>query len=122
MQVLVVDDNEINLRVACAYLKALGLSTESIFTANNGKEAINAAEKNKFDLIFMDIQMPEMDGVEAAKSILEDKENQPMIVALTANTSPEAQSEYRRSGMEMVLHKPVNKSAFKSALMLLESG
>ncbi len=121
MLLLIVDDNEINLRVACAYLKALGVPPESIFTACDGKQAVESCEKNQFNMIFMDIQMPEVDGVEAAKMILANDEHQPVIIALTANTSEEAEAEYREAGMQMILHKPVNKSAFKGALSLLES-
>ena len=121
MHLLVADDNEINLRVACAYLKALGIPAESIHTAANGREATEMCQKLSFDLIFMDIQMPEVDGIEATRQILQSTENKPTIVALTANTSEEAEKEYRAAGMEMVLHKPVNKSAFMNALKLAEA-
>ncbi|MCW8875938.1 MAG: response regulator [Kangiellaceae bacterium] len=121
MHLLVADDNEINLRVACAYLKALGIPPESIHTASNGREATELCNERDFDLIFMDIQMPEVDGIEATRQILENKETKPAIVALTANTSEEAEREYRAAGMKMVLHKPVNKSAFMSALKLAEA-
>ena len=120
MHLLVADDNEINLRVACAYLKSLGVPEASISTATNGQEAIDHCTRNAFDLIFMDIQMPEVDGVQAAKEILENHTHKPTIVALTANTSQEAEQEYRDIGMRMVIHKPVNKSAFKEALSLIE--
>lgn len=118
MLLLVADDNEINLKVACAYLKSLGIPAESIHTAANGREATELCTQTQFDLIFMDIQMPEVDGVQAAKEILENHLHKPKIVALTANTSQEAEAEYRAIGMQMVLHKPVNKSAFKDALKL----
>lgn len=121
MHLLVADDNEINLRVACAYLKALGVPPESIVTACNGREATQLCLEQDFDLIFMDIQMPEIDGIEATRLILESTKTKPAIVALTANTSDEAEREYRAAGMQMVLHKPVNKSAFMNALKLAEA-
>ncbi len=121
MHLLVADDNEINLRVACAYLKALGVPADSILTASNGKEAARLCNDHQFDLIFMDIQMPEVDGLEATRQILQNCPTKPAIVALTANTSEEAEKEYRAAGMKMVLHKPVNKSAFMSALKLAEA-
>lgn len=121
MYLLVADDNEINLRVACAYLKALGVPQDSILTACNGREATELCEQHDFDLIFMDIQMPEVDGIEAAKTILANNRVKPAIVALTANTSESAEKEYRDAGMQMVLHKPVNKSAFINALKLMEA-
>lgn len=120
MHLLVADDNEINLKVACAYLKALGIPPDSIHTASNGREAAALCDKVDFDLIFMDIQMPEVDGVEATRQILESCAVKPQIVALTANTSEEAEKEYRAAGMKMVLHKPVNKSAFMTALKLAQ--
>ncbi|WP_444997924.1 response regulator [Aliikangiella sp. IMCC44359] len=121
MHLLVADDNEINLRVACAYLKALGIPQDSIKTAVNGREATELCISQNFDLVFMDIQMPEVDGLEAAKDILENHTHKPAIVALTANTSQEAEQEFIAAGMRMVIHKPVNKSAFRCALKLAES-
>lgn len=120
MNLLVADDNEINLRVACAYLKSLGIPPESIRTASNGREATELCSQEAFDLIFMDIQMPEVDGVQATRQILQDCTDKPTIVALTANTSEEAEKLYHEAGMKMVLHKPVNKSAFVRALKLAQ--
>lgn len=118
MLLLVADDNKINLKVACAYLRSLGIPEESIQTAANGREATELCRKTEFNLIFMDIQMPEVDGIQAAKEILENHPHKPPIVALTANTSQEAEAKYRAVGMKMVLHKPVTKSAFEDALKL----
>ncbi|MGX5173369.1 response regulator [Aliikangiella sp. IMCC44653] len=118
MQLLVADDNDINLRVACAYLKALGVAPDSILTASNGREAQEMCSQHKFDLVFMDIQMPEIDGLEATKHILANLPHKPAIVALTANTSVEAEQQFKDAGMLMVIHKPVNKSAFQNALKL----
>ena len=64
--------------------------------------------------------MPEVDGIEATRQILSNDSNKPAIVALTANTSVEAEKVYREAGMQMVLHKPVNKSAFVEALKLAQ--
>jgi|GEM_PF-3878356 len=118
MQLLVADDNEINLRVACAHLKALGIPAESIKTAVNGREATELCYIEDFDLVFMDIQMPEVDGVEATREILKNTKIKPTIVALTANTSESSAEEFLEVGMQMVIHKPVNKSAFIRALKL----
>lgn len=118
MHLLVADDNEINLRVACAHLKSLGVPADSIKTAVNGREAADLCKQQYFDLVFMDIQMPEVDGIEATRQILKNCSDKPTIVALTANTSSEAEKEFLAAGMQMVLHKPVNKSAFIQALKL----
>ena len=119
MQLLVADDNEINLRVACAYLKALGVHEEDIVTARNGLEAVRACRAAQFDLILMDIQMPEMDGVTATRTIISEKLQQKQnIIALTANVTESANEEYLACGMQKVLHKPLSKAAIQSVLEL----
>ncbi len=118
MFLLVADDNEINLKVACAHLKALGVPADAIKTAANGREAADLCKEQNFDVVFMDIQMPEVDGIEATKLILASSHIKPTIIAVTANASVEAEKDYFSAGMKMVIHKPVNKSAFISALKL----
>jgi len=125
MRLLVADDNDINLRVACAHLKALGIPPESIKTAVNGREATELCRQLDFDLVFMDIQMPEVDGIEATRQILKEQKrkgrpDKTTIVALTANTSMNAKRDFLAAGMQMVIHKPVNKSAFIRALKLAQ--
>ena len=63
--------------------------------------------------------MPEMDGLQAARQIIQKGQYRPIIVALTANTLCESRQEYFDAGMQMVIHKPVNKAAFEQALQLL---
>ena len=119
MHLLVADDNEINLKVACAYLKALGIPPQAIEVARNGREAIDICEQKDIDLVFMDIQMPVLDGLQAAREILQNHQSKPTIVALTANTVDEANQECLDAGMRMVIHKPVTKVAFQEALQLI---
>jgi len=122
MHLLVADDNEINLRVACAYLKALGVEENCISVARNGAEAIDKCRSARFDLIFMDIQMPEVDGVEATRRILKEHvDKPPLVVALTANVSDKCEQEYLSAGMKKVLHKPLSKQAMQNALQLIEN-
>ncbi len=118
MRLLVADDNEINRDLACAYLESLGVPAESIQTAVNGREATELCDKECFDLVFMDIQMPELDGIEATRQILSVKPNQPAIVAFTANTSDKEIKKYYEAGMKMVLSKPIIKQEFEEALKL----
>jgi CheY-like chemotaxis protein len=120
MNLLVADDNEINLKVACAYLKAVGIPAKAIKTAANGIEAKTLCSKNHFDMVFMDIQMPELDGLEATRQILKDSHCKPKIIALTANVSDVSEQECLCAGMEMVIHKPVKKSSFIKALKLID--
>jgi signal transduction histidine kinase/CheY-like chemotaxis protein/HPt (histidine-containing phosphotransfer) domain-containing protein/PAS domain-containing protein len=106
-KILLVDDNPVNMLLAKAIVKKL-LPTSIIFEAYNGLEALEEYKKEKPDLIFMDIQMPEMSGYEATKEIRKiETEVRTPIVALTAGT---VKGEYQRcleAGMDDYLSKPV---------------
>jgi signal transduction histidine kinase/response regulator of citrate/malate metabolism len=104
-KILVVDDNSINLNVACGLL---GLCRITADTALSGKEAIEMIGKTKYDLIFMDHMMPEMDGVEAVKIIRGRGVDVP-IIALTANAIMGAKEEFLAAGMNDMLTKPIKK-------------
>lgn len=104
-KILLVDDNQINRTVAC---KILAKSGCEVMEAEGGEEAIELVKKNKFDLIFMDIQMPEMDGIEATyrlKSL--EKEDLPPIVAMTAYSMEEDKERFLGQGMDDYLAKPI---------------
>jgi CheY-like chemotaxis protein len=102
--VLVVDDVEMNLQLAQKLLEAWGLH---VLLATNGKEAISVFNQNKVDLILMDIQMPEMDGLQATKRIREFSDVP--VIALTANTSSEETNTYKSIGMNDFLAKPIDE-------------
>lgn len=108
-KVLLVDDNPANLQLASELLR--GLNTE-VITANNGKQAIDICTEDEFDLIFMDIQMPGMDGIEATKHIraMETERRRTPIIALTAHTITEQKFELLIAGMDDCLSKPVNET------------
>ncbi len=114
-KVLLVDDSRVNLSVASGLLKWFDIDA---VTAGGGIEAVEKAEKEKFDIIFMDHMMPDMDGVEATKLIREqNKHNKEMpIVALTANTTDEARIMFKENGFNDFLAKPVEIDSFKSML------
>jgi len=103
-QVLVVDDNPINLRVARAMLRSFGAEATG---ASSGSEAIALAKERRFDLIFMDIEMPEMDGFETTRALraLECTERTP-IVALTAHATNEIRARTVEVGMNDFVSKP----------------
>lgn len=106
--VLVVDDNEINKRLLAKVLENENLE---VIYASNGEEAVRLRKENSFDIIFMDIQMPIMDGVDASKAIRKyEKKNDisPVpIVALTANTGKDDRDTYLNAGMTDYMPKPI---------------
>ncbi|WP_375560069.1 response regulator [Bernardetia sp. OM2101] len=102
--ILVVDDNTTNLTVAKKILEKSGCQ---IITAVNGKEAIQKIKNNNFELVYMDIQMPEMDGVTATRFIKRLKISVPPIIALTAFTVADEKERFISAGMDDYLPKPV---------------
>jgi len=117
--VLICEDNELNQQVVIGHLSRVGLST---IIANNGLEALDifknrtAKGEKPFDLIFMDIHMPEMDGLEAAKKLLEMGCKTP-IVALTANIMTNDRDAYLAAGMLECLPKPFSTGDLWSCLL-----
>lgn len=108
-RVLVVDDIEMNLKVAKGLMKETGITVD---TAISGAECLELATKNKYNIIFLDHMMPEMDGVETLRRLREIK-NGPNIdtpvVALTANAIQGAREYYLEIGFENYLYKPVDE-------------
>ncbi len=102
LDVLIVDDNDLNLLVARKLVEKFGMK---VTTANNGADAIELVQKGNFDLIFMDIQMPELDGYETTKRIRLMKYKNP-IIALSANAYPQDIKNSLESGMNDHLQKP----------------
>ncbi|MEM0911464.1 MAG: ATP-binding protein [Pseudomonadota bacterium] len=102
-RILVVEDNEINRQVASAIFASLGLK---IVLSDTGEEAVELLANNDFDLIFMDIHMPGIDGIEATRQIIAKKPNQ-KIVALTADTFLELEQKLQSCKMVAVISKPI---------------
>ena len=106
--VLVVDDNEINKRLLAKVLEHENLK---VIYASNGEEAVILRENNNFDIIFMDIEMPVMNGVEASKAIRKYEKEQNIapvpIIALTANTGENDRDTYFDAGMTDYMAKPI---------------
>ena len=113
VRVLLAEDNELNQLVVKELLKKVGLQ---ISIANNGFEALELLDKQRFDLVFMDVQMPGMDGITAAKKIREDKrfKNLP-IIAMTAHAMSGDREKSLKAGMNEHITKPITpKSLFGS--------
>jgi len=120
-RILLVEDNEINQLVAKEILMQADLVVD---IADNGVEALEALNKNEYDLILMDIQMPEMDGLTATKLIREKEDLRWLpIVALTAHGMPEDRQKSIDSGMNAHITKPIDNAALFGCLsQWLEKG
>jgi PAS domain S-box-containing protein len=106
LNILIVEDNELNQKIASLYLKKFGYLVD---IANDGVEALNMLSNQTYDLLLMDIQMPEMDGLTATRLIRQDVniQSQPQIVAMTANVMPEDIQDCLDAGMNDYISKPV---------------
>nr|WP_183560390.1 two-component regulator propeller domain-containing protein [Mucilaginibacter sp. SP1R1]MBB6149343.1 signal transduction histidine kinase/ligand-binding sensor domain-containing protein/DNA-binding response OmpR family regulator [Mucilaginibacter sp. SP1R1] len=113
MDILIADDNQVNQKLTSHILSKMGYKTDM---AINGHEVVNLAIKKRYDLIFMDVQMPEMDGFEATSFIRNHLENQPVIVAMTANAMPEDRDLCLKAGMDDYLSKPMRLADIKNIL------
>jgi len=107
MRILVAEDNDINRTVVAALLEPTG---HALTFALNGREAVEAAEAAAFDLILMDMRMPEMDGMEATRAIREGggPNANAFICALSADALPEHERQARAGGMDAYIAKPIN--------------
>jgi len=116
LQILVAEDNPVNKKVALRLLERLGYLADSV---GNGEEALRVTGKTKYDLIFMDVQMPEMDGIEATRRIRAQipKSLQPVIIALTANAIHGDADICREAGMDDYISKPVKPEDINAAIL-----
>jgi CheY-like chemotaxis protein len=103
-RILLAEDNLVNQKVAAMMLKKLGYIAD---IANNGLEVLQMVEKRFYDLILMDMQMPEMDGVTATKIIRQSNQPQPRIIAVTANALEEDRQLCFDAGMNDFVTKPL---------------
>ena len=105
LRILIAEDNRMNQKLAMRILGKLGYDPD---IAENGKEVLEEVSKRNYDLILMDVQMPEMDGLEATRMIRVCLENQPVIIAMTANAMQGDREECLKNGMDDYISKPVN--------------
>ncbi len=115
LRILLVEDNAINQRLAQLLLERLGHQADLAF---NGVEALAAVQRRGYDVALMDVQMPEMDGLEATRRIraLGDTITQPRIIAMTANTFSEDRAACFTAGMDDFVKKPVQVAELVAAL------
>ena len=115
LRVLLAEDNLVNQKVAVGLLGRLGYRTELV---TNGREAVNLALSGAYDLVLMDLQMPEMDGLEASREICRRSGNstRPKIIALTANAMQGDKELCLAAGMDDYVAKPVKLSEMSAAI------
>ncbi len=115
LRILLVEDNAVNQKLALLMLERLGYRAD---VAGNGLEAVAAVSRQRYDLVLMDVQMPEMDGLEATGRIRTTlpAEVMPRIVAMTANATHEGRAACFAAGMDDYISKPVQVTELVSAL------
>jgi PAS domain S-box-containing protein len=115
LRILLAEDNAMNQKVALRLLEQLGYRAD---VATNGREAIEALERRPYDVVLMDVQMPELDGLDATRQICErwPEERRPHIIAMTANALPEDREACFAAGMNDYVAKPIRAEELVAAL------
>lgn len=114
LNVMYAEDNPINQKLLTMMLKGMGIKVD---IAENGREAWQMAMKNSYDIVLMDIQMPEMDGIDATKNIVRDVAERPIIIAVTANAGAADKKRAISSGMNDFIAKPIKADTLKKTLI-----
>ena len=115
LDILLAEDNPVNQKVVLRYLELMGYRADAV---SNGLEAVHALRERNYHLVFMDMQMPEMDGLQATRQIrsIISPERQPYIVALTANAMQGDRERCLDAGMNDYLSKPVKIDDIQSVI------
>ena len=117
MKALIVDDTIINIKVAQRLIEHEGLEVQYVMS---GKECLIKVKDNKYDIIFMDIMMPEMDGIETFKKLQEiDGFNTP-VIAITADAETGAKEKYLKLGFNNYIAKPIQIDILHNAISSLK--
>ncbi len=115
LRILLAEDNAVNQKVALRLLSQMGYRAD---VAANGIEAVQAVDRQMYDVILMDVQMPEMDGLEATRKIRDqgDRIIQPSIIAMTANAMQGDREICIAAGMDDYVSKPIRVEELVAAL------
>ncbi|MEQ1855698.1 MAG: response regulator [Longimicrobiales bacterium] len=119
LRVLLAEDNQVNQRLAVAVLERLG---HQVQVAKNGREALDLLDKFSFDLVLMDVQMPEMGGVEATQAIRKreaERGGHIPIVAMTAHAMAGDKERFLQSGMDEYISKPISQERLREVVRSL---
>ncbi len=116
LSILLAEDNLVNQKVALGMLRRLGCEADVV---SDGRAAVEAVEAGDYDVVLMDVQMPEIDGLEAARMIRSrlPEGTRPRLVAMTANAMAEDREACRAAGMDDYVAKPVRMEELQSALL-----
>ena len=115
LRILLAEDNVVNQKLALRILKQMGYRAD---LASNGLEAVESVERQTYDVVLMDVQMPEMDGLDAARQITArwSRAERPRIVAMTANAMQGDREMCLEAGMDEYLTKPIQVDRLSEAL------
>lgn len=119
LSILLAEDNTVNQIVAKKMLKKLGYRAD---VAANGIEVLQALERQHYDVVFMDVQMPEMDGLDATKAIRQRWQKGPKIIAMTASALKGDREMCLAAGMDGYISKPTKMEALRAALVACSKG
>jgi signal transduction histidine kinase/ActR/RegA family two-component response regulator len=116
LDILLVEDNAVNQKLALRLLERMGYKAD---LAANGREAVQAVERRRYDLVLMDVQMPEMDGLEATRAIVAQipQAQRPWIVAMTANAMDSDRQRCMEAGMNAYIAKPIEVEELVAAVL-----
>jgi CheY-like chemotaxis protein len=118
LRILLAEDNAVNQKLALRILQQMGYRAD---VASNGVEAIESIQRQTYDVILMDVQMPEMDGLDATREIRKLADvNQPHIVAMTANALEGDREMCLAAGMNDYISKPIRVHELVDALLKAE--
>ena len=118
LRILLAEDNVVNQKLALRLLQQMGYRAD---LASNGTEAVEAVERQTYDVILMDVQMPEMDGLEASRRIVATwSDSRPRIIAMTANAMQGDREMCLAAGMDDYVTKPIRVDALIEALYLVQ--
>jgi CheY-like chemotaxis protein len=114
MRILLAEDNISNQKVTMTMLKRLGYKADAV---SNGAQALKALERQHYDLVLMDVRMPEMDGLEATRIIRQRWHEEPKIIAITAYALQGDREKFITAGMDDYISKPVKMDDLAKLLM-----
>jgi CheY-like chemotaxis protein len=118
LRILLAEDNKVNQKLAIRLLERMGYRAD---LASNGLEAIESIDRLGYDVVLMDVQMPEMDGLEASRRIVQRwPDSRPRLVAMTANAMRGDRGTCLAAGMDDYLTKPIRVEQLIAALALTE--